>query len=195
MQQQHSMPLMLGGTIGIIGLIAMGASTTVGVLMCLLGLGIALWPKLIQLRSQRQTPQAAIPQQTVIAVPQQKQREMEQFIGKQGSSEKILSLLKRTLYQANLDPRKPVLVGDNNETILSVHEVLDEIVTIAEAHKLPPSELAGAITKVYDRIFENVEAAIAAYPGDLDYLTIWLANRSLKDVRKELEVQSESVQK
>jgi hypothetical protein len=112
---------------------------------------------------------------------------ISEFLGEPPANPKVLSPLTRTLRQADLDPRAPLLVNDANQPVLTAQEVLVEMISIAEAHRLPASELIADISKIYPRISGNVQQAVVQYPSDLELLTLWLANQSLKDVRKELE--------
>lgn len=81
--------------------------------------------------------------------------------------------------------RAPVLMDDDVKTVLTIHDVLVEIINIAEAHRLPPEELAKSIAEIHLKIYSNVVAAIREYPHDLDLLTYLLTGKSLKDVRME----------
>ena len=89
--------------------------------------------------------------------------------------------------------RAPVLMDDDVKTVLTIHDVLVEIINIAEAHRLPPEGLAKSIAEIHLKIYSNVVAAIREYPHDLELLTYWLAGKSLKDVRKELDTQGANV--
>ena len=179
--KSHRLAIQIGATIGIIGLFVMGANTWAGIAVVLVGaaiVGLSFW-----------TPGNT--SEEVVHSPRQNRRQVTNS-REHGSSlnPRSLSLLKRTLYQANLDPRAPVLTGDNNKVLLTVQEILVKMVEIAETHGIATPELAKDITKIYPRIFDHIEQARARYPADPDRLALWLADRSLKDVRKELEVRT-----
>lgn len=174
----HSLAIQIGATVGIIGLFVTGVNTWAGIAVILLGAAIvalSFW-----------TPK--ITRKEVIRPPKQ-DRPRPTSIPPRASSlnPRSLSLLKRTLYQANLDPRAAVLVGRDNQVLLTVQDVLARMVEIAEAQGLAITELAKDMTRIYPRIFDHLEQALTRYPADPDRLARWLAEQSLKDVRNGLE--------
>jgi hypothetical protein len=178
--KSHSLAIQIGATVGIIGLFVMGANTWAGIAVILVGAAIVALSFL--------TPMSMI--EKVISPPAHRQRQVTNPLKQAASvNPKGLSLLKRTLYQANLDPRASVLVGNNNQVILTMQDILVKMIQTADAHGLTIPELAKDITRIYPRIFGNSEQASARYPRDKDRIAGWLAERALKDVRKELDVQ------
>jgi len=177
--KSHSMGIQLGGILGIIGLFIMGANTWAGIGMILAAAAIvalSIWtPKVTGMnRVKRRSPQRRPHRVTRSSEPPE------------AVNPKSLSMLKRTLYQANLDPRAAVL-ADHNKTILNVQDVLVKLIQVSGAHGIPVSDLTKDITKIYRGIFDKAEQGLRQYPGDTDRLALWLANRTLKDARKELE--------
>jgi hypothetical protein len=177
--KSHSMGIQLGGILGIIGLFIMGANTWAGIGMILAAAAIvtlSIWmPKVPGINKvKRRSPQRRPRRVTGIS---------EQL---ETVNPKSLSMLKRTLYQANLDPRAAVLT-DHNKTILTVQDVLVKLIQVSGAHGIPVSDLAKNITKIYGGIFDNTEQGLRQYPGDTDRLVSRLVDRALKDVRKKLE--------
>ena len=175
--KSHSIGIQLGGILGIIGLFVMGTNTWLGVGLVLVATAIvalSVWkpniPASPRVRAQARR-KAAPPAEKVAQV-----------------TPRGLSLLKRTLYQANLDPRAAVVI-DNGKTLLNVQDILVKLIQIAEAQGLSMPDLAKDIAQIYKGIFDNVGRAVAQYPGDADRLALWLANRALKDVHKELKPQ------
>jgi hypothetical protein len=177
--KSHAVGIQLGGILGFIGLFVMGANTWLGIGMILAAAAIIALSIL--------TPNVPGMDKVERRSPQRKPSRVTHATERtEPVNPKSLSLLKRTLYQANLDPRAAVLT-DNNKTILTVQDVLVKMIPIADAERLPIPELAKDITKIYGRIFDSTEQGLRQYPGDTDRLASWLANRALKDVRKELE--------
>jgi hypothetical protein len=84
-----------------------------------------------------------------------------------------------------LPSKAPVFIGDHNETLMNVQDVLAEIVTQAQSYNIPMSTLKQHIARIHERIFENVKAACDAEPRKLEAACIWLANRTLKDIQSE----------
>jgi hypothetical protein len=174
--KSHHMGIQLGGILGIVGLFVMGAKPWIGIGMILAAaalIALSIWtPNLPGLRkAQRRSPQ---PRPARVA-PIRAQAEP--------INPKSLSLLKRTLYQANLDPRAAVLT-DNDKTILSVQDVLVKLIQVSAAREIPVSDLAKNITTIYGRIFDNADQGLRQHSGDTDRLAVWLANQALKDVHK-----------
>ena len=142
--------------------------------------------------NKKTKPQHELTHQMKIEVPVQNQAAMLKFLDEElAYNKQTMTMLQRELHKAHLPSRAPVLLDDDSRPVLTVHDVLIEIINISEAHKLPLEELAKSIAQIHPRIFENVEAAIREYPHDLGLLTYWLANRALVDVRKELDTISE----
>jgi hypothetical protein len=159
----------------------MGANTWMGILVILVGAAIvalSFW-----------TPMNMI--EKVVSHPVRRQRQVTNPRKPAASvTPKSLSMLKRILYQANLDPRASVLVGDHNEAILTVQDILVKMIQTADVRGLTVPELAKDILRIYPRIFANIEQASVRYPKDKDRLARWLAERALKEVRNELDVQN-----
>jgi hypothetical protein len=175
--KSHSVGIQLGGILGMIGLFVMGKNTWLGIGLILAGAAIvalSIW-------------KPSIPQRPRVRV--QESRKATPSVEKIAPvTPRGLSLLKRTLYQANLDPRAAVVV-DNGKTLLNVQDILVKLIQVADTQGISMPELAQDITKIYKHFFDNVGRAVAQYPGDPDRLALWLANRALKDAREKLEIQ------
>src|ERR1044072_9747823 len=93
--KSHSLAIQIGATIGIVGLFVMGANTWMGILVILVGAAIvalSFW-----------TPMNMI--EKVVSHPVRRQRQVTNPRKPAASvTPKSLSMLKRILYQANLDP-------------------------------------------------------------------------------------------
>jgi len=175
--KSHSVGIQLSGILGIIGLFVIGTKTWVGISLILAAaviVALSIWaPKVQGTKVQRRSPQRSTRRTT---------RTSERA---EGVNPKSLSLLKRTLYQANLDPR--AVLTHNDKTMLTVQDVLVRLIQVSGAQGISVSDLAKDITDIYGGIFDNTEQGVRQYPEDTDRLASWLANRALKDVRKELE--------
>lgn len=175
--KSHSVAIQLGGILGMIGLFVMGKNSWVGIGLILAGATIVT----LSIRK----PSIPVRPRVRAQIPRRVTPSVEKTAS---ATSKGLSLLKRTLYQANLDPRAAVLV-DNGKMLLNVQDILVKLIQVADAEGLSMPELAKDIRTIYGGIFDNVGRAVAQYPGDTDRLALWLANRALKDVHKKLEVQ------
>jgi hypothetical protein len=158
MNTHKPMLLIGGGTLGIIGALLLSAFPWVGLaVLAVAGLMVAM-----TIHGSKTKPRHEISHQMMIETPEKQ-------------------------HQANLPSKAPVFIGDHNETLMNVQDVLAEIVTQAQAYNIPMNTLEQNLARIHERIFENVKAACDAEPRELEAACIWLANRTLKDLRQELE--------
>jgi hypothetical protein len=96
-----------------------------------------------------------------------------------------LGVLRYTLHQANLDSNAPVFeTGDHK--IITVRDILVEMIDIAEAHDRPIGALAKDIVAMYPRIFENAKLALRQYP-DEELAKTYIARKAMTDIQGKLE--------
>lgn len=92
-----------------------------------------------------------------------------------------LGILRYTLHQANLDSNAPVFeTGDHK--IITVRDILVEMIDLAEAHGRSIEALARDIVAMYPRIFEHADLAFRQYP-DEEAAKTYIARKAMADVR------------
>jgi hypothetical protein len=193
MQHNRSAAMMAGGTLGIIGVMALFTWTPVGVILLIAAVVLVFLPK-IQERMAHAPVRKQPTREMVIENHQQNQREMMELVADPkppvpGRVKGEVSVLIRTLRQATLDPHVPVLEDDGGP-LLFMQDVLEEMVAQAKRQNLTVNDLANNAITLYDRVFENTEAACQA-GKTVDAVCIWLANHCLKDVFPQLEGKQE----
>ena len=172
--------LMGGGTLGIIGALLLTAFPWVGLaVLAVAGLLVAM-----TIHGSKTKPRHEVSHQMMIETPEKQHKDMMKFISGPEMTPELQNLLK-ALRKANLPSKAPVFIGDHNETLMNVQDVMAEIVTQAQAYNIPMSNLEKNIARIHERIYENVKAACDAEPRDLEAACIWLANRTLKDIQGE----------
>jgi hypothetical protein len=192
MQNNRAMSMMAGGTLGIIGTMALFTwkeAPFVGFILLLVAVGLVFYPK-IQERTGRAPVRKTPTREMVIENHEQNQREMMELVADPhppvpGRVKGEISVLIRTLRQATLDPHVPVLEDDGGP-LLFIQDVLEEMLVQAKRRDMTVNDLANNAVTLYDRVFENTEAACRASKS-VDAVCIWLANRCLKDVFPKLE--------
>jgi hypothetical protein len=180
MDNNKAMLLMGSGTLGIIGALLLSAFPWVGLaVMVVAGLMVGM-----TLYNAKTKPKHEISHRMMIETPEKQHQDMMKFISGPEMTPELRALLK-ALRKANLPSKAPVFIGDHNETLMTVQDVLAELLTQAQAYKIPMSTLKQNIAGIHERIFENVKAACDAEPSELEAACIWLANRTLKDIQGE----------
>ena len=180
MNNNKAMLLMGGGTLGIIGALLLWDYAIIGApLLIAAAIMVAM-----TIHGSKSKPRHEISHQMMIATPEKQHQDMMKFISGPEMTPELNSLLK-VLRKANLPSKAPVFIGDHNETLMNVQDVLAEIVTQAQAYNIPMSTLEQNIARIHERLFENVKAACDAEPRELEAACIWLANRTLKDIQSE----------
>jgi hypothetical protein len=182
MNNNKAMLLMGGGTLGIIGALLLWDYAAIGApLLIAAAIMVAM-----TIHGSKTKPKHEISHQMVIETTDQKHQQMMQFVSGPEMTPELQTLLK-ALRKTNLPSKAPVFIGDHNETLMNVQDVLAEMITQAKAYDIPLGTLEQNAAKIYDRIFANVEAACRAKPKELEAACIWLANRTLKDIQGELK--------
>jgi hypothetical protein len=92
-----------------------------------------------------------------------------------------LGILRYTLHQANLDSNAPVFETDDHK-IITVRDILVEMIDLAEAHGRSTEALAKDIVAMYPRIFEHARLAPQQYP-DEESAKIYIARKAMADIR------------
>ena len=180
MNNNKAMLLMGGGTLGIIGALLLWDYAAIGApFLIAAAIMVAM-----TIHGSKTKPRHEIAHQMKIETPEKQHQDMMKFISGPEMTPELKTLLK-ALRKANLPIRAPVFIGDHNETLMNVPDVLAEIVAQTQAYSIPMSTLEKNVARIHERIFENVKAACDAKPGELEAACIWLANRTLKDIQGE----------
>ena len=180
MNNNKAMLLMGGGTLGIIGALLLWDYAAIGApLLIAAAIMVAM-----TIHESKTKPKHEISHQMMVETPEKQHQDMMKFISGPDMTPELQTLLK-ALRKANLPSKAPVFIGDHNETLMNVQDVLAEIVTQAQAYSIPMNTLEQYIARIHERIFENVKAACDAEPRELEAACIWLANRTIKDIQGE----------
>lgn len=158
--------------LGLIGLFVMSLSFWVGAVLVLIGLVV---PMVVLWRSRNTAP----------VTPRPKINKARKTTVSSGSPQRQvdrnkLGVLRYTLHQAGLDSNAPVFeTGDYK--IITVRDVLVEMIDVAEAQGRSVEELARDIVAMYPRIFENVDLALQQY-SDEESAKAYIARRTMTDL-------------
>jgi hypothetical protein len=184
--QNKSILTPLGVVTGTIGLILSWDYFLIGGPMLVLAFMMLFGPKLAIMAGQKRARQ--IPQQHTVNVPEQNQREMMDLIASPVPpvpAKGEISMMVRVLRQANLDPRAAVLLGEGDKPLLSVQDVLAELLLQSQYRSLPTRDLVQDVVKIHELIFTKTDEACQA-EQTVDGVCVWLVDRILKDFHTEL---------
>ncbi len=95
-----------------------------------------------------------------------------------------LGLLRYTLHQANLDSNATVFETDDHK-IVTVRDILVEMIDIAETYDRSVDELAKDIVAMYPKIFDNAPLALRQYP-DEELAKTYIARKVMTDAHWKL---------
>ncbi len=165
-----SVPLAI--LLGFAGLFVTKISFWLGALMILIGLVVSVMALRGSLTTTLWVPKPRARTQRILTTPEHPVHS--------GIDRQKLGVLRYTLHQANLDSSAPVF-ETRNKKIVTVRDVLVEMIGIAEAHGHSVEELAYDIVAMYPRIFGHVQSALRQYP-DGARAKAYIARQAMTDL-------------
>lgn len=158
--------------LGLVGLFVMSLSFGLGVVLVLIGLVV---PVVVLWQSKRTAPATQEPR-----INKARKTAVPSGSPQHQVDRNKLGMLRYTLHRAGLDSNAPVFETRDHK-VVTVRDILVEMIDIADAQGRPVEELAGDIVAIYPRIFENVDAALQQ-SADEASAKAYIARKAMADL-------------